>query len=142
MKLKKLPRIIILFLLILNGCGAIFAGYCFIREPNGSLIGMDKSILVHSPFKDFLIPGIILFVFNGLSSLIVLWQLLRNATHLGYFLFIQGILSCGWIVVQMIMLRSFNILQVIFGLIGFVFFATGYFLLKRNLTNRKGNFNE
>jgi hypothetical protein len=140
LKLKKVPRFIILFLLILNGLGAIFAGYCFIREPNGLLIGMDKSILVHSPFKDFLIPGLILFVFNGLTSLIVLWQLLRNATYLGYFLFIQGCLSCGWIIVQMIMLRSFNILQIIFGLIGFVFFATGYFLLKRNHSKSKGNF--
>lgn len=133
LKQTKLFRSLIILLLFVNGLGALFAGYGFILEPNGSFIGLDKSILIHSPFHDFLIPGISLLIFNGLSSLYVLWQFAKKTSIANCSLFIQGLLSCGWITIQVIMLRSFNFLHVIFGIIGLAFLISGYQLIKRKL---------
>ena len=39
----------------------------FIISPDGVLMGMPLSVLNHSPFRNFLVPGIILFVVLGVA---------------------------------------------------------------------------
>jgi hypothetical protein len=65
MKTKPV-RNTLLFLLAFLGLGAIGGGGILIVSPSGKLIGMPLSLLDKSPFADFLIPGIILFVVLGL----------------------------------------------------------------------------
>jgi hypothetical protein len=62
MKTKALYILIVLLVL-----GAIGGGGLLILSPSGELIGMPLSLLDHSPFTSFLIPGIVLFTFLGLS---------------------------------------------------------------------------
>ncbi|NID13471.1 hypothetical protein [Fibrivirga algicola] len=57
---------VLLYLLGFLGLGAIGGGGLFILSPSGKLFGMPLSMLDTSPFPDFLIPGIILFVVLGL----------------------------------------------------------------------------
>jgi hypothetical protein len=40
-------------------------------HPDGSSIEMSLDWLQHTPFQDYLIPGIILFIANGLFSIFV-----------------------------------------------------------------------
>ena len=49
---------------------AVPAGLSLILEPDGSGIGLPTDILQTSPFRDYLIPGLFLFVFNGIFQLI------------------------------------------------------------------------
>ena len=44
---------------------------------NGEPLRMPQTLLQYSPFHSYLIPGIILFVVNGLMSLLVLWLTVR-----------------------------------------------------------------
>ncbi len=56
---------------------ALAAGGAFIAAPDGRLIRMPISSLDRSPFSNFLVPGILLFVFVGLLPAIVsygLWK--------------------------------------------------------------------
>jgi hypothetical protein len=55
--------LIILHLLI--GIGALISGTLLFVAPDGRLM-MPLDVLKGSPFNDFLIPGIILFVFVGI----------------------------------------------------------------------------
>jgi len=48
------------------GLGALFGGAALVISPSGKLLGMPVSLLDNSPFNDFLIPGVILFVILGL----------------------------------------------------------------------------
>ncbi|MBN1157931.1 MAG: hypothetical protein JXA61_01005 [Bacteroidales bacterium] len=50
--------------------GALGAGFLMMVNPDGSKIQMPLGMLEDSPFKDFLIPGIILFTVNGLGNLL------------------------------------------------------------------------
>lgn len=126
----KTLRIIAMLLLLFNGTSAIFGGWSLIRDPSGSDLKMSLSYLQSSPFNDFFIPGLILFIVNGVFSLLVmLWTALRWR-HYVWLILIQGTLLTGWIIVQVIMLRQFNYLHLIYGGIGLALLAIGYQLRK------------
>lgn len=60
--------------------GAIIGGGALIIDPSGNLIKMPDSLLDHSPFGSFLIPGIILLLVLGVMPMIIAISLLRR-TH-------------------------------------------------------------
>ncbi|SDM68648.1 hypothetical protein [Siphonobacter aquaeclarae] len=107
-------------LLAINGLGALPAGYSFMVHPDGHALGMDTGMLRYSPFRDFLIPGMLLFVFNGCFSVATLWLLLKKHANAPRFVAFQGAILVIWILTQVVMLRTLNILHVVFGTIGLV----------------------
>lgn len=64
----------------LLGIGAIIGGGALIIDPSGNLVHMPDSLLEHSPFGSFLIPGIILMLVLGVVPLIIAVSLIRR-TH-------------------------------------------------------------
>jgi hypothetical protein len=69
---------VLIFLLVFLGLNAAVAGASFIIAPDGHLIQMPLSNLKNSPFSNFLVPGILLFLFVGVFPLLVaycLWKL-------------------------------------------------------------------
>lgn len=75
-------RNILISLLLLLGLGAIAGGGLLIISPSGKLLGgLPLSILDHSPFNDFLIPGIILFLVLGLSPCLLAWALIKKPVN-------------------------------------------------------------
>ena len=72
------PTLVLLSLLILLGTGAIFGGSVLMISPTGELFGMPLSMLDTSPFKTFLVPGIILFTILGLVPIGVSIALIKK----------------------------------------------------------------
>lgn len=119
-----------LFLLLFNGLGALFGGWSLMMDPTGSDLGMAVTYLEHSPFRDFFIPGIVLFTCIGLLSLLAfLWTGFKWKNYT-WWIMAEGILLIGWIIIQIIFIRQFSFLQVIYGGIGMILFLTGFFLRK------------
>jgi hypothetical protein len=58
--------------------GALAGGATLMASPKGGAIKLPLSDLRGSPFSDFLIPGVILFVVLGVGPVIVAWALLRR----------------------------------------------------------------
>jgi len=87
----KTARNILITLLVFLGLGAIGGGAFLIISPSGKLIGgLPLSILENSPFPDFLIPGIILFLILGIAPFLISFALIRKpeidiAEHLNFF---------------------------------------------------------
>ncbi len=78
MKIKT-ARNIHLFLLAFLGLSAIGGGGALIISPSGKLLGgLPLSLLQNSPFDNFLIPGIILFVVLGLFPTLLIFALLKK----------------------------------------------------------------
>jgi hypothetical protein len=81
---------LLIILQLFLGVGAIVGGGGLILDPQGSLLSMPLSLLQHSPFSDYLIPGIILLLVLGVgpiliaSSLITRWKW-RLGEHLNVF---------------------------------------------------------
>jgi len=103
------------------GIGALFGGLMLILEPDGSLLGMNPDWLNHSPFNNYLIPGLILFTLNGLLPLITViglimkpkWTLVNTLNiykdrHWAWtFSLYTGIIIITWITAQLLMTQYF-----------------------------------
>jgi hypothetical protein len=121
----KTIRVVTIVLLLLISVNALIGGYLLIKEPSGKEIQLSLSILRHSPFQTFLIPGIILFLVNGLFAFITALFTILKLKHYPILVVWQSTLLIGWIVVQLILIREFNILHLIIGSIGILLFMFG-----------------
>ena len=124
----KTLRILACLLLLFNGTGAIFGGWSFIQDPTGAGLKIPTTYLEHSPFQDFLIPGIVLFTVNGVLSMVTLVWTLMQWKHYGWLIMLQGAMLVGWIIIQMLMIREIYYLQFIFGGIGIILLWIGWTL--------------
>lgn len=129
---RPFPVIILAFVLIFTGIGGIYGGYSLIHATDGHLLKMSTSILENSPFRTFLIPGIILLIFNGILPLLIVWGLFAkppwqwpeffSVYHKQHwcwtFSLYYGFILIIWINVQIIMLGYSSLLQPFFALTG------------------------
>jgi len=118
---------VLCFLLLFLGLNAIMGGLLLMMKPDGSLMGMTLDWLQNAPFKNYFIPGLILFSTLGLITLFTLaglvfkmdctWCSILNIypdrfwawTYSVYI----GIIAIIWITVQLIMTQYFWIQPVI-----------------------------
>lgn len=127
-KLFKISRVVSICLLFFTGINAIIAGLLFMIDPTGEIMGMSITYLSNSPFSSFLIPGITLFVVNGLMNIIVAILTLKNYRYFPILIIIQGLLLSGWIVIQVIFVRDFNALHFTMLSIGILLLISGIIL--------------
>lgn len=120
-----------LVLLLVNGTGALFGGFQLVTDPSGGTLQMPLSFLQHSPFDNYLIPGIILFTANGLLSIMTGVFVVMKLPQAGRWVAVQGIILSGWIIVQMLMLQIFYPpLHLTFLLIGLLLLVLGILMSK------------
>lgn len=144
-------------LLIFLGVGATGGGGVLVVDPSGELMKMPTSMLVRSPFSDFLIPGILLLIIFGLLPLLVLYGLIQRpqwawADALNPFKVIYSFWALSlyigfgqiiWIMVQTYMLNSVGIIHLIYMSLGLLIQAVTllpsvqrYYLLDEDVKRR------
>ncbi|MBK6979421.1 MAG: hypothetical protein IPH28_21945 [Cytophagaceae bacterium] len=129
--MKNITRKITIALLLLTAVNALIAGFLFIMDPSGQKMGMTTDFLKFSPFVTYLIPGIVLFVVNGIFNLVATYFLIKNKPTALAMVIFQGVILCGWIFAQVLMVKEINPLHVIMFLVGVILIVSGY-LLKNN----------
>jgi hypothetical protein len=137
---KIFLKILASILLLVNGIGAIYGGGNLIVHPDGGSIQLSLGWLTHSIFDNYLIPGIILFVANGLFSIIVLIKLILKGKRYSLLVMVQGLLLSGWIVVQIMIIQTIYFLHYAMGGVGVALIGIGWLLHKREMIdfiNRK-----
>jgi hypothetical protein len=112
-------------LLLINGVGALYGGWNLITHPDGSSLQMSPNYLQYSPFDNYFIPGIILFLVNGLFDFLVLGALLINHRYVPLLVTFQGVLLTGWIFIQVIMVRDIYFLHILLGTAGLLLILLG-----------------
>jgi hypothetical protein len=112
-------------MLVLLGVGAVVGGSMLVLDPTGTSMNWSLAMLEHSPFKNFLIPGLILGIVFGIGSFVALWAVwLRPTWNVGAALtgftgehwswsltFSIGLGQVIWIATQVLMIREFSWLQ-------------------------------
>jgi hypothetical protein len=126
--MKTLLIIAASILLVFNGTGAVYGGYHLIVHPDGSSLQMSLAYLQHSPFNDYLLPGIILFSMNGILSFVVLATLHSKYKYSAQLVVVQGAILLGWIIIQVVMLRMTYFLHYAMGSAGVLLLICGYLL--------------
>ena len=75
-------RNVLLFLLGFLGLGALGGGGALSISPSGRLLGMPLALLAHSPFRSFLVPGLILFIVLGMAPCLLVVALVKKPANL------------------------------------------------------------
>ncbi len=116
--LKKVYRILF-FLHVFVGIGAMAGGLAAMTNPESPL-GASVEALKNSPFSNFFIPGIILFVVIGLGNVMSAFLFRFKLRFQGYISSVFSWALVIWIIVQCIMLNAVVFLHVLFFAIGFI----------------------
>jgi hypothetical protein len=131
----KVLRGIAIAILGFLGVSAMVGAIPLILDPTGRMLSMPLSLLEHSPFHNYLIPGIILLMANGFLSLWVLYISARRRQGYGWWVAFQGCVIAGWIVVEMIMLRMAMWAHYVYLAVGIALILLGLALKRDNLTS-------
>lgn len=124
-------RIFAGILILLHGIMAAICGIVLMHDVSGSEIGLQLSLLEHSPFVNYFYPGLILYTILGLGSFFTGICTLLKVRYYPWILVIIGNGIIIWIITQMIMIRlQFN-LQYVIAAIGITSLVLGVLLNKK-----------
>ena len=112
------------------GVGAVVSGTLLVIAPDGRYMQMPPDMLSNTPFRSFLIPGLILFLVHGVGNIAsaVLCFRMRRIAAFGGMLF--GFALIIWIFVQVNMIGGGHWLQ-------YLYFALGPVLLILGIAMRE-----
>ncbi len=100
------------------GVLATMIGVMMMAVPDGNMINSNVSILKTTSFRDFKVPGLILFLTVGISNLIAFFYLFVNHKSKFSWSISGGILLIIWIVAQFILIETSRWVDVIVMTIG------------------------
>jgi hypothetical protein len=140
---------VLIVLLLVLGVSALIPGAMFMAAPDGHLIQMPMSNLQDSPFRDYFIPGLLLFCFVGVFPVLVAYGLWRmpawewpnlinpfRAQHWSW----AGSLAAGVILIIWITAQVFLIKSVAF--LHYLYWGWGIVVVLLTLTSSVRQFHE
>lgn len=87
---------------------SILSGLLMMSKPDGSILYLSLTILEGTPFKSFMVPGILLaIVVGGVSLVAVFLNIDRHPGRYNWAM-ASGIVTCAWIILQMLMISSIH----------------------------------
>lgn len=112
-------------LLAVLGLSGFVGGIALLADTSGAVLDLSPTLLDGSPFADYLIPGLALFVFLGVFPLLVAGALVTQ-----HRLAWQGVLAAGlavlvWFTVQLVVVGWGNALQWLYLLLGVAILVVG-----------------
>ncbi len=117
------------------GIGAVIYGLLLIIDPDGGKANMPLELLASSPFTSYLIPGILLFLVNGIGHIISSGLSFTMNKYAGYAGILFGFALIVWIFVQIIMIGYANWLQPFYLILGILELIFGILIYKQFMKN-------
>lgn len=105
---------------------ATLSGLLMISNPDGSTMNLPHSLLDGTPFKDFLIPGILLSAIVGGVNLVAVFYNIQGHVNRYNWATAGGIMISVWIVVHMILMYAAHWLHFLYLGIGILIVLMAY----------------
>ena|SRR5690349_10981690 len=134
--MKKSFKKISIFLLAFVGISAVPSGIALLIDPSGASLRMDTSLLAHSPFENFIVPGAVLLCVIGVGSLSILTVLVTRKRPAPELDLVAGSVLMGWILFEMVFIQRLHIFQFLYLTIAMILIFLG--TQKRSVSLRKG----
>lgn len=112
--MKTLLFILICFVALTT----IFAGIILMSVPDGSMLRLPISILHSTLFKDFRLPGFLLFVFVGGINLLAAFYLLINNNKKYNWAVSAGVMTIMWVMIQSVLVENTLLTDMVYFFIG------------------------
>ena len=118
--------------LIFLGLSGVIGAITLIVNPGDEPWSMPQSLLQYSPFRSYLVPGIILLIANGLFSVWALWLTVSRRPGYGWWVIVQGVVLLGWLIVEVAMLRLMVWPHCLYGAVAMVLVISGIAIVRTN----------
>jgi peptidoglycan/LPS O-acetylase OafA/YrhL len=117
---RPLSAYLLMACVLFQGVSGIAGGIGLVADPTGENLGIPQAWLQGSPFTDYMIPGLVLFVVLGVFPLVVLYGLWRRQYWGWIGALIVGLALLIWIGVEVLVIgyQPQPPLQVIYGTLG------------------------
>jgi hypothetical protein len=129
---RAISSYLLIVLTIFQVISAVPAGVLLIIDPSGKKLGLPIELIESTPFPDFLIPGLFLFIVLGVFPIIIAYGLIRKndfkllekiniykkyhwSWACAYYL---GLLLILWINIELYFIQDFGMLHFAFTMIG------------------------
>ena len=111
---------ILIVFMTFQSLSGLFGGVMLILDPSGNSLNMPLSLLNYSPFIDYLIPGLILFLILGIIPFVVLNGLWKKKSWSWYGSLFVSVALIIWIAAEVLMIgyQAEPPLQLIYGIAG------------------------
>ena len=120
--MKSLLFILVSFIAVTS----TLSGLLMISNPDGGIMNLPLGILNGTPFRNFLIPGILLTtIVGGVNLLAVFYNMQRHVNRYNWSM-AGGIMISGCIVVQMILIHAAHWLHFLYLGIGILIILLAY----------------
>lgn len=114
--------------LIFQGLSGLGGGLVLVIDPTGGAIGIPLEWLGGSPFRDFLIPGLVLLTFLGVGPLFVVVGLWRRHPWSWPASLAIGAMLLAWLAVEILIVgyQPEPPLQLLYGIVGMLILALAF----------------
>jgi hypothetical protein len=119
-------KVLLFILVCFIALTSTLSGLLMVIRPDGGILNLPVSLLGGTPFKDFLIPGILLTLLVGGVNLLAIFHNLKRHKNRYDWALAGGVMICGWIIAQMILIRAFHWLHIIYLVIGILIILIAY----------------
>jgi hypothetical protein len=116
---------------VFTGILAVPVGLMFIADPTGSSIGLPPGWIESTPFGSYFLPGLYLFVMNGIGMQVLAALILLRHWSAPWLTAILGVGLIIWILVQLAVMPETMVLQWVFLATGLILGFVAMFWLRR-----------
>jgi uncharacterized membrane protein len=117
----------ILFILVsFIAVTSTLSGLLMISSPDGGMLHLPLSLLYRTPFKNFLVPGILLTVFVGSVNLLAVFYNMQRDPKRYKWATAGGVMITGWIIAQILIIQSAHWLHFLYLGIGILIILIAY----------------
>lgn len=122
-------RIILLVLISFITLSAIPVGLLMMYDPAGTSVGLSVSLLGATPFQNYFIPGLLLALVVGGTSLVALFLVMNQSPAAYKMALTTGIITMGWTLGQFIFFPYHYMIRGVYLAAGIVITLTAYQLM-------------
>lgn len=108
--MKSLLFILVVFIALTS----TISGLLMISKPDGSILQLSPGLLEGTPFNNYLVPGILLaIIVGGVNLIAVFFNMQRHPVRYNWAM-AGGFMISGWLIAQMILIRTLHWLHFIY----------------------------
>ena len=116
---------------LFTAVGAIPVGIMLLSDTSGAAVGFPAGWIEATPFGSYLLPGIYLFLMNGIGMLVLVGLTVSRHRYAPWLTGVLGVGLAIWIAVQLVVMPETSFLQATFGAIGIVLSVISVAWLRR-----------
>jgi len=123
---QKKVRLLLFILVAFIATTSTLSGLLMISSPDGAILNLPLSLLEGTPFKNFLVPGILLTTVVGSVNLYAIFGQMQRRPNRYNWSMAGGIMITGWIVAQILLIQTAHWLHFLYLGIGLLIILIAY----------------